>query len=123
MISGDLDPRLRDGRLVGDVTIVTVAARREPSNLMTIGLMGGSARSVRPFCREQRSSRRRKNGDEKSDGRQVGSQAGHDAVLACIGSAKPNSLRFGLLLRRARRFPVNFSTPAVEVPPPTANPA
>jgi hypothetical protein len=82
MISGDLNPRLRNGRLIGYVTIVTVAAMCDPSSLMTIGLMGGGARSVHPFRRQQRSSRRQKHGDEKSDRRQVGSQSGHDAVLS-----------------------------------------
>jgi hypothetical protein len=117
LISGDLNPRLRHGRLIGDVAIVTVAALRDPTSLMTIGLMRGGAGSVQRFRRNQRSSRRQENGDEKSDSRQVGSQAGHDAVLACIGSAKPKSRGFALVFRlRAGHadFPEGFSPQGAE---------
>jgi hypothetical protein len=71
LIGGHVDPRLRDARLIGGVTVVRVAALHETSRLVAIALGSGGT------CRKQWSACGHQNSDT-NDGRQFQSH-GHDA--------------------------------------------
>jgi hypothetical protein len=88
-----MSPGLHDTRLIRDVAIVATATLRETRGLPAIVLFR-EADVV--SSREERSTRRQKDGGENPCGRQPGAHASHDAGIVCIESANQTPPEFAM---------------------------